>query len=40
MMTQVMANTGTVPKNAVMDAGYFSEVNLEKLGKRAFPENS
>jgi hypothetical protein len=33
MMTQVMANTGTVPKNAVMDAGYFSEVNLDKLGK-------
>jgi len=34
MMAQVILNTGTAPKKALMDAGYFSESNMEKLGKR------
>lgn len=34
MMAQVILNTGMVPKKALMDAGYFSESNMEKLGER------
>ena len=31
MLEQVIANTGAVPKNVLMDCGYFSEENMEKL---------
>jgi transposase len=33
MMAQVVLNTGAAPKKALMDAGYFSENNMEKLGE-------
>lgn len=33
MMAQVVLNTGASPKKALMDAGYFSENNMEKLGE-------
>ncbi len=39
MMAQVVANTGTSPKKALMDAGYFSEKNIagvEKSGTEIF----
>lgn len=39
MMAQVQANTGTSPKKALMDAGYFSEKNIagvEKCGTEIF----
>lgn len=31
MLTQVLANTGTVPRVASMDTGYFSEANVTAL---------
>ena len=33
MLEQVLANVGAMPKNALMDAGYFSEENMGKIDK-------
>jgi transposase len=33
MVEQIIANTGAVPKNVLMDCGYFSEENMGKLDK-------
>ncbi|MFH1620412.1 MAG: IS1182 family transposase [bacterium] len=36
MMEQVELNAGTAPKKALMDAGYFSKENIEKLKMETF----
>lgn len=33
MLEQVLANAGAIPKNALLDAGYFSEENMGKIDK-------